>query len=108
MTNHTFETLTIDQLSATTGGAAKCDISGFPQSAQNIINAESGGSPTAKNPTSTAFGVGQLTIANRRALMSNPSSTSCSAQEAAFSKYTLGRYGSYDNAWAFHKAHGWY
>jgi len=103
-----FETLSVAQLSSATGGAAKCDISGLPQSAQNIINAESGGSPTAKNPTSTAFGLGQLTIANRKQLMSDPSSTDCGAQTQAFEKYTLGRYGSYDNAWSFHKSHGWY
>jgi hypothetical protein len=102
------ETLTSDQLARATGGAATCDISGLPSSAQKIIMSESGGHPTAKNPTSSAFGLGQLTIANRRALMSNPSSTDCGAQTQAFQKYTLGRYGSYDRAWSFHRANGWY
>ncbi|HUJ57795.1 MAG TPA: hypothetical protein VLX92_04870 [Kofleriaceae bacterium] len=70
---------------------------------------ESGNNPLAKNRTSTAFGEGQLLIANRKALMgSNYASTDCNAQLGAFSKYTLGRYGSYDQAWSFHKAHGWY
>lgn len=103
------ETLSLDQLAAVSGGHATCDLSGLPQSARNIIMSESGNNPTAKNPTSTAFGEGQLLVANRRALMgADANSTSCSAQLGAFSKYTLGRYGSYDNAWAFHKAHGWY
>ena len=62
-----------------------------------------------ENPTSTAFGVGQLTIANRWALMGgNANSTDCGAQIQAFQKYTLGRYGSFDRALQFHKRNGWY
>jgi hypothetical protein len=89
-------------------GGVKCDLSGVPAAGRSIIMAESGGESTAKNPTSTAFGLGQLTIANRRALMSNPSSTDCGAQLDAFRSYTMGRYGSYDRALAFRKSHGWY
>jgi hypothetical protein len=71
--------------------------------------AESGGDPTAKNPHSTAFGLGQLIVANRKALMgANYASTDCGAQLAAFAKYTKGRYGSYEKALAFRKSHGWY
>lgn len=104
-----FESLTEDQLVTATGGRASCDLSGLPSSARQIIARESGGDPTAKNPHSTAFGVGQLTIANRRALMGgNAGSTDCGAQIQAFQKYTLGRYGSYDRALQFHKSHGWY
>ncbi|NVB83035.1 MAG: hypothetical protein HOV81_31950 [Kofleriaceae bacterium] len=104
-----FESLTHDELASATGGRATCDLSGLPSSAQQIIARESGGDPTAKNPTSTAFGVGQLTIANRRALMGgNANSTDCGAQIQAFQKYTLGRYGSFDRALQFHKRNGWY
>ena len=104
-----FETLSADQMVTATGGRASCDLSGLPSAAQQIIQRESGGDPTAKNPTSSAFGLGQLIVANRKALMgANYASTNCSDQIAAFSKYTLGRYGSYDRALSFHKRNGWY
>lgn len=102
-----FEAISPDQLERAHGGV-KCDLSGVPAAGRSIIMAESGGESTAKNPHSTAFGLGQLTIANRRALMSNPGSTSCDAQLDAFKKYTMGRYGSYDRALSFRKSHGWY
>ena len=102
-----FKTLSNEQLDRAHGGV-KCDLSGVPAAGRSIIMAESGGESTAKNPTSTAFGLGQLTIANRRALMSNPSSTSCSDQLDAFHRYTMGRYSSYDRALSFRKKHGWY
>lgn len=103
-----FEDVCEDKLAAVSGGRASCDLSGLPASARSIIMAESGGDPTAKNPTSTAFGLGQLTIANRRALMSNPSSTNCGDQISAFRSYVSGRYGSFDRALAFRRRHGWY
>jgi len=103
-----FTTLEHDTLASVSGGASRCDVSGLPSAAQQIIQRESGGNPTAQNPHSTAFGLGQLTIANRRALMSNPSSTNCGDQLQAFQRYTLGRYGSYDRALRFHNSHGWY
>ena|SRR5215210_2802164 len=103
-----FESISRDQLERASGGT-KCDLSGLPSSARSIIMAESGGESTAKNPHSTAFGLGQLIVANRKQLMgSNYASTDCGAQTAAFSKYTLGRYGSYDRALSFRKSHGWY
>lgn len=104
----TFDPVTDDQLARVQGGRASCDLSSLPASARSIIMAESGGDPTAKNPHSTAFGLGQLTIANRRALMSNPGSKDCGEQLAAFSKYVRGRYGSYDRALSFRRGHGWY
>lgn len=103
-----FQAIDDDKLAACHGGRASCDLSGIPAAGRSIIMAESGGDPTAKNPTSTAFGLGQLTIANRRALMSNPSSTNCGDQIAAFRSYVSGRYGSFDRALAFRKRHGWY
>lgn len=103
-----FETIPSERL-LRVAGAASCDLSGLPASARSIIQAESGGDPTAKNPSSSAFGLGQLIVANRKALMgSNYASTNCSDQIAAFSKYTLGRYGSYDKALAFRNRKGWY
>lgn len=102
-----FEAISPDQLAHAQGGTT-CDLSGVPAAGRSIIMAESGGESTAKNPHSTAFGLGQLTIANRRALMSNPGSTDCGAQLEAFAKYTMGRYGSYDRALSFRKRHGWY
>jgi hypothetical protein len=104
-----FATLPADQLTRASGGAASCDLSGLPASARSIIMAESGGDPTAKNPHSTAFGLGQLIVANRKALMgANYASTDCGAQLEAFTKYTKGRYGSFDKALSFRKSHGWY
>ena len=103
----TIEQITDDKLAGVHGGAS-CDLSGLPASARSIIQSESGGDPTAKNPHSTAFGLGQLTIANRRALMSNPGSTNCGEQIGAFTKYVNGRYGSFDRALSFRRGHGWY
>jgi hypothetical protein len=103
-----FESIDHELLARPSGGA-RCDLSGLPASARSIIMAESGGESTAQNPTSTAFGLGQLIVANRKALMgSNYRSTDCGDQIAAFSKYTLGRYGSYDKALAFRNRKGWY
>jgi hypothetical protein len=103
-----FEPVNEDKLARVQGGRASCDLSGLPASARSIIQAESGGDPTAKNPTSTAFGLGQLTIANRRALMANPGSTNCGEQIAGFKKYVGQRYGSFDRALSFRRSHGWY
>jgi Transglycosylase SLT domain len=103
-----FDNIDDTKLSRVQGGRASCDLSGLPASARSIIQSESGGDPTAKNPTSTAFGLGQLTIANRHALMANPGSTNCSEQIAGFTKYVNGRYGSFDRALAFRKRHNWY
>ena len=105
----TFQAISSDALVTATGGAPRCDLSGLPSAAQQIIQRESGGNPLAKNPTSSAFGLGQLIVANRKALMgSNYASTDCGDQVEAFSKYTLGRYGSYERALSFRRSHGWY
>ncbi len=112
MANDNPETIPRSLLVRAWGGQTakkKCDASGLPSAAQEIIRRESGGDPTAKNKKSTAFGVGQLLVKNRKALMgANHNSTDCQAQIDAFSKYTLGRYGSYDAALAHHDRKGWY
>lgn len=110
MTNtpENFEAIPSDRLVRASGGAS-CNISGLPASAQSIIMSESGGDPTAKNPHSTAFGLGQLIVANRKSIMGgNFASTNCGDQIDAFKKYTIGRYGSFDKALAFRNRKGWY
>lgn len=63
-----------------------------------IINRESGGRTTADNPTSTAFGLGQLLIANRQLyggrLGVSPDTTDYDDQLAMFRMYVADRYGS--------------
>jgi hypothetical protein len=103
-----FETIPADLL-VRAHGSASCDLSGVSPAARSIIMAESGGDPTAKNPRSTAFGLGQLLIANRRHYMgANAGSTSCSAQLGAFNGYVSDRYGTAERALSFRKKHGWY
>jgi septal ring factor EnvC (AmiA/AmiB activator) len=47
------------------GSGRRCDLSGTSAAERWIILHESGGDPTADNPTSTAFGLGQLLLGNR-------------------------------------------
>ena len=99
---------TTELLRANGGAGRRCDLSGMSASEREIIRRESGGDPTADNPTSTAFGLGQLLIANRRKYMSNPNSTDCGEQIQAFRGYVRDRYGNADRALSFHKRNGWY
>ena len=77
-----------------------------------ILSVESGFDPLAHNPQSTAFGVGQLILANRelygRKLNFNPDTQEFQEQVAMFRAYVFDRYHTADHAKAFHKAHGWY
>jgi hypothetical protein len=77
-----------------------------------IIMHESGGRTTAQNPTSTAFGLGQLLIANRQhygaILGVSPNTTDYGAQLSMFRMYVRERYGNAENAQAFWQAHHWY
>jgi hypothetical protein len=92
------------------GGGGACDLSGIPTPARNIIMQESRGIPTAKNPRSTAFGLGQLLLGNRIRYLgaANAWTTDCGLQYKAFTMYVMERYGSFSAAWAFKQAHGWY
>ena len=92
------------------GGGGRCDLSGIPSPARNIIMLESRGIPTAKNPSSTAFGLGQLLIGNRIRYLgaANAWTTDCGLQYKAFTMYVRERYGSFSAAWAFKQSHGWY
>jgi hypothetical protein len=77
-----------------------------------IIQRESGGSTTADNPTSTAFGLGQLLLANRQhygALLGvSPDTTDYGRQLQMFRMYVRDRYGTAEAAKAFWQSHGWY
>jgi hypothetical protein len=90
-------------------GGGVCDLSGTSQAEYNIIMKESGGDPTADNPRSTAFGLGQLLLDLRqRYLGANADTVDCGLQLKAFRTYVAERYGTAENAWAFWQAHGWY
>lgn len=77
-----------------------------------IISHESGGRTTAKNPHSTAFGVGQLIRSNRQFYAKkygwNPDTTDYNQQLQLFRDYVKNRYGSAANAHRFWVQHGWY
>jgi hypothetical protein len=90
-------------------GGGKCDLSGTSDAEYFIIMKESGGDPTADNPRSTAFGLGQLLIDGRRHYLgANADTTDCGLQLQAFRGYVRDRYGSAENARAFWLSHGWY
>jgi hypothetical protein len=90
-------------------GGGKCDLSGTSDAEYFIIMKESGGDPTADNPRSTAFGLGQLLLdGRRRYLGANYATTDCGLQLQAFRAYVRDRYGTAENARAFWLSHGWY
>jgi peptidoglycan hydrolase CwlO-like protein len=87
----------------------RCDLSGTSAAEQWIIMHESGGDPTADNPTSTAFGLGQLLLGNRILYLGKDyATTDCGKQLAAFRTYVHDRYGTAEAAQAFWQSHGWY
>jgi len=108
MSKTAFETLSDDQLDIASGGV-RIDMGQLSASERYIISHESGGSTTAKNPTSTAFGLGQLLIANRRHYLgSNANTTDPALQLKAFRGYVKDRYGNADRAASFWRSHHWY
>jgi septal ring factor EnvC (AmiA/AmiB activator) len=87
----------------------RCDLSGTSAAERWIIMHESGGDPTADNPSSTAFGLGQLLLGNRILYLGKDyATTDCGKQLAAFRTYVRERYGTAEAAQAFWQAHGWY
>jgi septal ring factor EnvC (AmiA/AmiB activator) len=87
----------------------RCDLSGTSAAERWIIMHESSGYPTADNPTSTAFGLGQLLLGNRILYLGKDyATTDCGKQLAAFRTYVRDRYGTAEAAQAFWQAHGWY
>jgi hypothetical protein len=86
---------------------------------KNIIRVESGGSVFANNPTSSAFGLGQLLEANRVAYArrlgynagverGDTGTTNRDAQIAMMRAYIHDRYGTSRRAWDFWQGHHWY
>ena len=91
------------------GAGGRCDLSGTSPAELWIIMHESGGYPTADNPTSTAFGLGQLLLGNRILYLGNDYATiDCGKQRFAFRAYVRDRYGTAQAAQAFWQANGWY
>jgi septal ring factor EnvC (AmiA/AmiB activator) len=94
---------------AATGSGRRCDLSGTSAAERWIILRESGGDPTADNPASTAFGIGQLLLGNRILYLGRDyATTDCGRQLAAFRAYVRDRYGTAERAKAFWQANGWY
>jgi hypothetical protein len=77
-----------------------------------ILTKESSLRPTADNPTSTAFGLGQLLYANRvyygRKLGISPNTRDPFQQLRMFRAYVRDRYGTAEKALAFWQRNGWY
>jgi septal ring factor EnvC (AmiA/AmiB activator) len=92
-----------------TGSGGRCDLSGTSAAEHWIIMRESSGHPTADNPTSTAFGLGQLLLGNRILYLGREyATTDCGRQLWAFRAYVRDRYGTAERAKAFWQANGWY
>jgi hypothetical protein len=106
--NEIFETLPADLLERPSGGV-RINMNSLSASERYIISHESGGETTAKNPNSSAFGLGQLLIANRRHYLgANANTTDPGLQLKAFRGYVRDRYGTADRAAAFWRSHHWY
>jgi septal ring factor EnvC (AmiA/AmiB activator) len=91
------------------GSGGRCDLSGTSAAERWIILRESSGDPTADNPTSTAFGLGQLLLGNRILYLGRDyATTDCGRQLWAFRAYVHDRYGTAERAKAFWQANGWY
>ena len=103
MSDQDFETIDLEALTSINGGLQ------MDPNARWIMQRESGGRTTAKNPHSTAFGAFQMLKATRKQYMgSNWQSTSLEHQYAGASKYVKQRYGSWANAKRFWQSHHWY
>ena len=78
------------------------------QNAYNIIQKESGCSPTASNPISAAHGVCQSLPASKMASYGADYLTNPITQMRWCQDYAISRYGSWANAWAFWQANRWW
>ena len=91
------------------GSGPPCELSGTSPAEHWIIMKESSGYPTADNPTSTAFGLGQLLLGNRILYLGRDyATTDCGRQLWAFRAYVRDRYRTAERAKAFWQANGWY
>jgi hypothetical protein len=108
MSKTNFETLSETELLRPFGGV-RIDMSQLSASEAFIIQRESGGETTAKNPHSSAFGLGQLILANRRHYLgADANTTDPGLQLKAFRGYVKDRYGNADRAAAFWRKNHWY
>lgn len=83
-----------------------------------MLDRESDFRPAAKNPTSSAFGMGQLITSNRikyaaiarksNPLLINPDTTVPIQQFQMFRAYVRGHHQTTDQALAHHNAKNWY
>lgn len=71
-----------------------------------LINAESSWNPSAQNPTSTAFGLGQFLDSTWKSYGSKTADPALQLQYMA--KYIEDRYGTPQKALAFHQNRNWY
>jgi hypothetical protein len=74
----------------------------------NIVMAESSWDVTATNPTSGAYGIPQALPGSKMASAGANWRTSAATQIKWMIGYIRSTYGNPNNAWAFHKANGWY
>jgi hypothetical protein len=110
--------------SAPGGVSFKANLAGLNLSPAEawIIQRESGGSTTARNPQAVisggknlghAFGLGQLVDTNRQSYarqlgIANPDTTDPTQQLAMFRLYVRQRYGTPEQAVEWWRSHGWY
>lgn len=100
------ETIDSEALATANGGITQDQI---PSSAHWVMMHESGGNTHATNPTSTAFGAFQMLKATRKQYMgSDWQSTDFTKQYNGATKYVDQRYGGWNQAESFWKAHRWY
>lgn len=94
------------------GGGGSVNLGAISAAERWIIMHESGGRTNADNPTSTAFGLGQLLLANRQhygaILGVSAGTTDFGAQLSMFRMYVRDRYGTAENAQRFWQSHHWY
>jgi cell wall-associated NlpC family hydrolase len=94
------------------GGQRVGAVSGLSADEAYIIQHESGGDPTADNPTSTAFGIWQGLQATRADYAGrygfSPDTTDVNQQLVMFRAYVRDRYGSAGNARRFWERNHWY
>jgi hypothetical protein len=94
------------------GGMAAMGQGGLSAAEQFIVSHESSGDVHADNPTSSAFGLGQLLIGNRQKYAAqlgvSPDTTDYASQLAMMRAYIRDRYGSAEAAMQFWQQHHWY
>lgn len=73
----------------------------------SIVMAESGWCNTIKNPSSTAYGIGQF-LDSTWALVGGEQTSNATTQIKLMLQYIKQSYGTPSAAWAFHQANGYY